>query len=72
MILKEKAVYIGMVSQVGATYYNIVKADKLIELQEQIVQDRKQIFELIENYPNIPLVSGEISIKNKKVERRKR
>ena len=44
--LSEKATAIAIVSAVGSTYYNIVKADKLIELQTQIVSDRKQIFHL--------------------------
>lgn len=42
----EKAVYISVSSQIGATYFNIVKLDKLISLQENIIIDRKKIFEL--------------------------
>jgi len=42
----EKAVYISIASQVGATYFNIIKADKLIELQEKIMKERKEIYEL--------------------------
>ena len=45
-ILSEKATYIGIASAVGATYYNLVRADELIALQEEIVKDRKQIYEL--------------------------
>lgn len=45
-VLSEKATYIGIASAVGATYYNIVRADELIALQEEIVADRKQIYEL--------------------------
>ena len=45
--LSEKAAYISIASAVGSTYYNIVKADKLIEIQTQIVSDRKNIFELM-------------------------
>ena len=45
--LSEKATAIAIASAVGSTYYNIVKADKLIDLQKQIVSDRKQIFELM-------------------------
>ena len=45
--LSEKATTIAIASAVGSTYYNIVKADKLIEIQTQIVSDRKQIFELM-------------------------
>lgn len=45
--LSEKATYISIVSAVGATYYNIVKADKLIDLQKQILNDRKEIYNLM-------------------------
>lgn len=43
----ERAAYIGIASAVGSTYLNIVKLDKMIELQEQIVQDRKLIYDLM-------------------------
>lgn len=43
----EKAVYIAIASQVGVTYFNIVKLDKLIEIQNEIIADRKQIYELM-------------------------
>lgn len=43
----ERAAYIGIASAVGTTYLNIVKLDKMIELQEQIVQDRKVIYDLM-------------------------
>ena len=43
----ERAAYIGIASAVGTTYLNIVKLDKMIELQEEIVQDRKVIYELM-------------------------
>lgn len=42
----ERAAYIGIASAVGTTYLNIVKLDKMIELQEEIVQDRKIIYDL--------------------------
>ena len=45
--LDEKAAYISVASYVGATYFNIVKLDKLISIEEEIVADRKQIFELM-------------------------
>jgi NodT family efflux transporter outer membrane factor (OMF) lipoprotein len=45
--LHEKAVYISVASHVGATYFNIVKLDKLISIQDEIVADRKQIYELM-------------------------
>lgn len=44
---KEKAAYISIASAIGATYFNIVKMDKLISLQEEIIKDRKQIYELM-------------------------
>ena len=43
----EQAAYLSIASAVGSTYYNIVKADKLIEIQKQIVSDRKKISELM-------------------------
>lgn len=43
----ERAAYISMASAVGTTYFNIVKLDKMIELQEEIVKDRKLIYELM-------------------------
>ncbi len=43
----ERAAYIAIASAVGTTYLNIVKLDKMIELQEQIVADRKLIYELM-------------------------
>ncbi len=43
----ERSVYISTASAVGTAYYNIVKLDKLIELQEKIIQDREQIYDLM-------------------------
>lgn len=43
----EKAAYISVASAVGATYFNIVKLDKLIEIQNEIIAQRKQIYELM-------------------------
>ena len=43
----ERAAYIAIASAVGTTYFNIVKLDKMIELQEEIVADRKLIYELM-------------------------
>ncbi|MBD5401493.1 efflux transporter outer membrane subunit [bacterium] len=43
----ERATYIAIASAVGTTYFNIVKLDKMISLQEEIVQDRKTIYELM-------------------------
>ena len=43
----ERTAYIAIASAVGSTYLNIVKLDKMIELQEQIVADRKVIYDLM-------------------------
>lgn len=43
----ERAAYISIASAVGTTYFNIVKLDKMIALQEEIVQDRKVIYDLM-------------------------
>ena len=45
--IEERSSYITVVSAVGATYFNIVRADKLIELQKEIIASRKQIYELM-------------------------
>ena len=44
---QEKSAYISIVSAVGTCYYNIVKLDKLIALQDEIIKDRKTIYELM-------------------------
>ncbi len=44
---QEKSAYISIVSAVGTCYYNIVKLDKLIALQEEIIKDRKTIYDLM-------------------------
>ena len=46
-ILDEKSAYISIVSAVGSTYINIVKLDAMIDLQEEIVDLRKEIFEIM-------------------------
>ena len=38
---------IAIISAVGATYYNIVKLDKLIEIQKDLVKDRENIYNLM-------------------------
>lgn len=43
----ERAAYISIASAVGTTYLNIVKLDKMIELQEEIVKDREIIYNLM-------------------------
>ena len=46
-IFDERATYIAIVSSVGTVYYNIVRLDKTIELQEDIVKLRKSVYELM-------------------------
>ena len=41
-----KATYISIVGAVATTYYNIVKLDKLISLQEEIIDYKQQIYDL--------------------------
>jgi len=43
----ERAAYISVAAAVGTTYFNILKLDKIIDLQEQIVQDRQTIYDLM-------------------------
>lgn len=47
-ILDERAAHISITSAVGSTYINIVKLDAMIDLQEDIVKLRKEIFEMME------------------------
>lgn len=42
----ERAAYISVVSAVATTYFNIVKLDEMIKYQEQIVDLRKNIYDL--------------------------
>lgn len=46
-ILDEQSAYISIVSAVGTVYLNIVKLDAMIDLQEDIVKLRKEIFEMM-------------------------
>ena len=43
----ERALYIAVVSNIAAVYFNIVKLDNVIEIQEKIVNNRKEIYELM-------------------------
>lgn len=45
--LDERAAYISVASAVGSTYFNIINLDKLISLQEQIVNIRQEIYNLM-------------------------
>lgn len=45
--LDERAAYISVASAVGSTYFNIINLDKMILLQEQIVNIRQEIYNLM-------------------------
>ena len=53
----EKAAYIAVASHIGATYFNIVKLDKLISIQDEIIKDRKQIFDLMKQRSSVGITS---------------
>ncbi len=55
--LDEKSLYITIASQVGAAYFNIVKLDKLIQIQEEITSSRKEIYELMKKRNNQGITS---------------
>lgn len=46
-ILDEKSAYISIAATVGNAYVNIVKFDAMVDLQEDIVKLRKEIFEIM-------------------------
>jgi len=46
-LLDERAAHISVAAAVGTTYLNIVKLDKLIALQEDIVKSRQSIYDLM-------------------------
>ncbi len=46
-ILDEQAAYISIASAIGSVYVNIVKLDAMIDIQEDIVKLRKEIFEIM-------------------------
>lgn len=55
--LEERASYIAISSAVGSTYFNIIRADKLIDLQKEIIKDRKKIYELMSERNKVGLTS---------------
>ncbi len=57
---------ISIISLVGVTYYNIVKLDKVIELQEQITKDRQEIFRLMSLSNKEGLISTQDAIQAEK------
>lgn len=44
--LDERAAYIAIASAVGTVYFNIITLDKMIEIQEEIVNLRQEIYDL--------------------------
>lgn len=44
---QEKAAYISIASAVGSVYFNIVRLDKMISIQNEIIIERKEIYELM-------------------------
>lgn len=46
-LIDERSAYISTVSAIGTTYLNILKMDKLIEIQKEIVRERQTIFDLM-------------------------
>ena len=55
--IEERSAFITVASAVGSTYFNIIKADKLIELQKDIIKDRKEIYELMSERNKVGLTS---------------
>ena len=46
-LIDERAAYIAVASAVGTVYFNIVRMDETIKLQEQINQQRQEIYNLM-------------------------
>jgi len=47
-VLDERAAYISIASAVGSAYVNIVRLDSMIDLQTEIVELRKNIYEMMD------------------------
>ena len=45
--LQEKSAHLTVAGAVGTLYYNIVKLDKIIDLQNELITNREKIFELM-------------------------
>jgi len=45
--IQERGAYLSVASAVGGVYFNIVKLDKLVSIQNEIIAERKQIYELM-------------------------
>ena len=65
-ILDEQAAYISIASAVGSTYINVVKLDAMIDLQEDIVKLRKEIYEIMDISNKEGLVSTSDLVKANK------
>lgn len=55
--INERGTYISVASAVGSVYFNIVKFDKLIAIQNEIIADRKQIYTLMKQRNNEGITS---------------
>lgn len=62
----ERAAYIAVAGAVGTTYLNIVRLDKIINLQEQIVSIRQDIYNLMLKSNKEGLVSTSDTVKANK------
>ncbi len=65
-IIDERAAYISVASTVASIYLNIVKLDAVISIQEEIVELRKEIFELMQLSNNEGIVSTSDLVKANK------
>lgn len=62
----ERAVYISIASAVGTTYFNVVRLDEAIKLQEEINKQRQEIYDLMLLSNREGLVSTSDTIKANK------
>lgn len=52
---EERATYIALTSGFASDYYNLIKTDKLLELQDELVKTQEQVLNLIQNKYEIGL-----------------
>lgn len=52
----ERATYISLTSNFATDYFNLIKADKLIELQDELIQTQEQILSMTNNKHQIGLI----------------
>ena len=62
----ERAAYISVASAVGSAYFNIVRLDKIIDIQTEIVELRKEIYDLMLQCNKEGLVSTADTVKANK------